>query len=257
MTHRYLLTIAGSDVLSGGGLQADLATFTRHGLFGFVAQTCMTSLDQDGFEIIPTATALFEKQLVSLSDVPFTAIKIGLLPTVDIVDKVRAFLLDHQDLPIVLDPVLVFKENQDQTISLMRDQLLSLFPLVSLITPNLREAEILSGVTITSLSDMEKAAQILHGLGAKGLVIKGGARLDKKSAIDLYYDGQRMTVLRQPIIHQNNNGAGCSFASSIASYLAKGEKAESAVALAKTDIYEAIQHATPYGVKGLIKIEED
>ncbi|MGT2866291.1 bifunctional hydroxymethylpyrimidine kinase/phosphomethylpyrimidine kinase [Streptococcus fryi] len=250
MKTKYMLTIAGSDVLSGGGMQADLATFTRHGLFGFVAQTCMTSVDVNGFEIIPTDSKLFAKQLNSLADVPFTAIKLGLLPNIEIIEQVKHFLGSHQDLPIVLDPVLVFKENHDQTISVMRDQMVTLFPLVTLITPNLREAEILSGMTITNISEMVSAARCLHELGAKAVVIKGGVRMDKHSAVDVYFDGQDVTVLSQPIVHQNNNGAGCTFASSIASHLAKAISPVQAVAQAKQDVHEAIQNANEYGVQG-------
>lgn len=253
MTTKYVLTIAGSDVLSGGGLQADLATFTRHGLFGFVAQTCMTSLDQSGFEIIPTDLTVFDKQLSSLSTVPFSAIKIGLLPTLEMIERVKVFLRQYQDLPIVLDPVLVFKENQDQTISLMRDQLIALMPQVTLVTPNLKEAELLSGQVIKTMSDMEQAALVLQDLGAKRLVIKGGARLDRTLALDLYADETGMAVLSRPIISRQNHGAGCTFASSIAAALAKGCQPLAAVKQAKDDVYEAIAHATPYGVQGLPK----
>lgn len=253
MTTTYLLTIAGSDVLSGGGLQADLATFTRHDQFGFVAQTCMTSVDEAGFEIIPTELSLFDKQLTSLADVPFSAIKIGLLPTVEMIEKVSRFLQSYEDIPIVLDPVLVFKENQDDQISSLREQLVALFPQATIITPNLKEAEILSGRSITCLADMEKAAVRLHELGAERVVIKGGARLDSHEALDLYSDGQQMVVLRQPLLDCQTNGAGCTFASSIVAYLAKGYQPLEAVQSAKQDVYQAIQRANAYGVQGLPK----
>lgn len=249
MKTNYILTIAGNDVLSGGGFQADLATFNRSGLFGFVAQTCMTSIDASGFEIIEAPSWLFEKQLKSLSAVPFSAIKIGLLPSVEIADQTLAFIKKYSEIPIVLDPVLVFKENGDAATSLMKKRLLDLLPYVSITTPNLREAEILSDMTITTLSDMKKAAQVLYNKGAKFLVIKGGSRLDKHQAIDLFYDGKEMLELSSPVLHRNNNGAGCTFASSIASHLALGKTVKEAVKEAKTFVYHAIEQSNEYGVR--------
>lgn len=256
MTTKFVLTVAGNDVLSGGGLQADLATFTRHQQFGFVAQTCMTTVSETGFAIYPTAVSLFQQQLDSLAKVPLAGIKLGLLPTVDLAQAVKPFLAKRKSLPIVLDPVLVFKENHDQAISRMRQELRALFSLATIITPNLREAEILSGQTITTLSEMKSAAKCLHDMGASHVVIKGGVRLDKHHALDVYCDAQELLVLSQPLLYQNNNGAGCTFASSILSYLVEGEEVKTAVAKAKEEVYAAIKNANAYGVQGL-PIKED
>lgn len=144
----YILAISGSDILSGGGMQADLATFNRHQLFGFVALTSIATVTDDGFEVNDLERPLFQSQLQSLKEIPFAAIKIGLLPNPDLAEVSLAFIKNYQDIPIVLDPVLIFKENQDGTIGEMSETLLSFLPYVSLITPNLREAEILSGETI-------------------------------------------------------------------------------------------------------------
>lgn len=248
MKTNYILTIAGSDVLSGGGFQADLATFTVNGLYGFVAQTCMTTVYDNSFEIIPTSAQLFKKQLMSLSNVPFSAIKIGLIPTKEIAEQVLSFLEYHQEIPVVLDPVLVFKENNDVSISTMKEEMIKLLSYARVVTPNLRESEILSGITITNLSDMKKAAKVIYNLGAKHLVIKGGSRLDKHQALDLYYDGREMLELSTPLLHRNNNGAGCTFASMIASQLALEKTPQEAVARAKTFVYHAIEHSNEYGV---------
>lgn len=248
MKTRYILTIAGSDILSGGGLQADLATFTVSGLFGFVAQTCMTSVDSGDFDIIPTAIPVFAKQLKSLADVPFAGIKLGLLPSRELAEQVGSFIQEHDTIPVVLDPVLVFKENNDDAISTMRQEMLNLLPYVTVVTPNLRESEILSGMTITTLSDMKKAAQILYDLGAKNVIVKGGTRLDKYQAIDLFYDGREMLELVSPILHRNNNGAGCSFAARIASNLALGRPPLEAIQEAKAFVYQAIKNSNNYGV---------
>ncbi|MGT2961395.1 bifunctional hydroxymethylpyrimidine kinase/phosphomethylpyrimidine kinase [Streptococcus caballi] len=246
----YILAISGNDVLSGGGMQADLATFTVSGLYGFVAQTCMTSIKADGFEITPTPAPLFAKQLESLREVPFAAIKLGLLPSVEIAEQALGFLQNYgRELPVVFDPVLVFKENSDQANSGMRVEMLKFLPLATVITPNLREAAILSGMPLTTLSDMKKAAQILYDLGAQAIVIKGGSRLNKHEAIDLFYDGQDFVVLRNPILHRNNNGAGCTFAAYIASQLALGKESKEAVSLAKDFVYHTIEESNDYGVK--------
>ncbi|WP_373773973.1 bifunctional hydroxymethylpyrimidine kinase/phosphomethylpyrimidine kinase [Streptococcus ferus] len=245
----YILAISGSDILSGGGMQADLATFNRHQLFGFVALTSIATVTDDGFEVNDLERPLFQSQLQSLKGIPFAAIKIGLLPNPDLAEVSLAFIKNYQDIPIVLDPVLIFKENQDGTIGEMAETLLSFLPYVSLITPNLREAEILSGKTITNLKDMRRAAERLHRLGADKLVIKGGARLDKHQAIDLFYDGSEAVYLKKPLLHRNNNGAGCTFAASIASAMAKGQTALEAVKAAKIDVYRAIHNSNQYGVK--------
>ncbi|MEQ9809907.1 bifunctional hydroxymethylpyrimidine kinase/phosphomethylpyrimidine kinase [Streptococcus jiangjianxini] len=245
----YILTIAGNDILSGGGFQADLATFSAHKLFGFLAQTCMTAATKEGFEIIPTADELFQKQLNSLKDIPFAAIKIGLLPTPQIARAVQDFVKDMPKVPLVLDPVLVFKENADQEVAQMGQELQKLFSCATLVTPNLKEAELLSGQSISNLEEMAKAARILQQMGAKSVVIKGGARLDQNQAYDLLLeeDGQEV-FLHSPLLSRNNQGAGCTFASAIASGLAKNQTVSQAVHKAKDFVYQAIAHSNDYGV---------
>ncbi|MGT2926968.1 bifunctional hydroxymethylpyrimidine kinase/phosphomethylpyrimidine kinase [Streptococcus cuniculipharyngis] len=249
MKTNYILAISGSDILSGGGMQADLATFTSHGLFGFVALTSLATVSEGGFEITALTEDLLVKQFASLADLPFAAIKVGLLPNQALARQTLAFLKARPEIPCVLDPVLVFKENSDEEISQMRAELLTFFRHVTLITPNLREAEILSGITITTLSDMKKAAKMLYGLGAKHVVIKGGTRLDKHQALDLYFDGQTFYPLSLPILHENNNGAGCTFASSLASQLAWGQEILAAIKAAKRFVHQAINRSNDYGVQ--------
>lgn len=249
MKTKYILAISGSDILSGGGMQADLASFTHHGLFGFVALTSLATINEDGFEITPMSLDLFDKQLTSLADVPFSAIKLGLLPNAELAQQALSFVKTRSDLACVLDPVLVFKENADDQISQMREELLAFLPYVSVITPNLPEAELLSGLTIKDLSDMKKAAQKLHDLGADWVVIKGGTRLSQEQALDLIYDGSDFYELALPILPKNNNGAGCTFAASLASQLALGQPMLEAIRAAKAYVYQAIKQANDYGVQ--------
>lgn len=248
MKTNYILALSGNDIFSGGGLHADLTTYTVHKLHGFVAVTCSTAMTEKGFEVFPTDSTIFAHQLTSLKNVPFSAIKIGLLPNVEIAEQALEVIQAHQDIPVVLDPVLVCKETHDTEVSQLRDELLKFFPYVTIITPNLAEAQLLIQRDIQTVEEMKQAARDLYQLGAKHVVIKGGNRLDKDKAIDVYYDGQTIEVLESPILTSNNVGAGCTFASSIASQLLLGKDPLEAVRLSKEFVYRAIETSDEYGV---------
>ncbi len=248
MKTNYILALSGNDIFSGGGLHADLTTYTVHKLHGFVAVTCLTAMTEKGFEVFPTDSTIFAHQLTSLKNVPFSAIKIGLLPNVEIAEQALEFIQAHQDIPVVLDPVLVCKETHDTEVSQLRDELLKFFPYVTIITPNLAEAQLLIQRDIKTVEEMKQAARDLYELGAKHVVIKGGNRLDKDKAIDVYYDGQTIEVLESPILTSNNVGAGCTFASSIASQLLLGKDSLEAVRLSKEFVFRAIETSDDYGV---------
>ena len=248
MKTNYILALSGNDIFSGGGLHADLTTYTVHQLHGFVAVTSLTARTEKGFEVFPTDSTIFAHQLTSLKNVPFSAIKIGLLPNVEIAEQALEVIQAHQDIPVVLDPVLVCKETHDTEVSQLRDELLKFFPYVTIITPNLAEAQLLIQRDIQTVEEMKQAARDLYELGAKHVVIKGGNRLDKDKAIDVYYDGQTIEVLESPILTSNNVGAGCTFASSIASQLLLGKDPLEAVRLSKEFVYRAIETSDEYGV---------
>ncbi|NQK67649.1 bifunctional hydroxymethylpyrimidine kinase/phosphomethylpyrimidine kinase [Streptococcus suis] len=248
MKTNYILALSGNDIFSGGGLHADLTTYTVHKLHGFVAVTCLTAMTEKGFEVFPTDSTIFAHQLASLKNVPFSAIKIGLLPNVEIAEQALDVIQAHQAIPVVLDPVLVCKETHDTEVSQLRDELLKFFPYVTIITPNLAEAQLLIQRDINTVEEMKQAARDLYELGAKHVVIKGGNRLDKDKAIDVYYDGQTIEVLESPILTSNNVGAGCTFASSIASQLLLGKDPLEAVRLSKEFVYRAIETSDDYGV---------
>lgn len=245
-----VLAISGSDILSGGGFQADLATYSQYGIYGFVAITSIvtTTQDGDGFVITATTLSLFQQQLDSLADITFDAIKIGLLPSVEIAELTLAFIKQHQEIPIILDPVLVFKENDDHEITKMKATLLAFLPYVTVITPNLREASILTGMPIATSADMEIVGRCLYQLGSKHTIIKGGNRMDQILARDLYYDGQAVKTFVKPLVSNNNNGAGCTFASAIASNLAISTPMVAAIEQSKAFTYQAILSSNEYGV---------
>lgn len=249
MKTKYILALSGNDIFSGGGLYADLATYTTHQLHGFVAVTCLTAMTDKGFEVFATDSSIFAQQLKSLVDVPFSGIKLGLLPNVEIAELALDFIKSHAAIPLVLDPVLVCKESHDVEVSALREELLKFFPYATIITPNLVEAELLSQKSIQSLEDMKTVAKELHSLGAKHVVIKGGNRFSQELAVDVFYDGQDFHVLENPVLSNNNIGAGCTFASSIASQLLLGKSVLEAVQLSKEFVYQAILHSDQYGVK--------
>lgn len=249
MKNNRILALSGNDIFSGGGLSADLATYTIYRLHGFVALTCLTAVTENGFEVIPTQEEVFQQQLDSLADVAFAGIKLGLLPNVEIAEKALEFVRKRPETTLVLDPVLVCKETHDLAVSALCEELIRFFPYASIVTPNLPEAELLSGMKIDSLEDMKQAAQKLFQLGAKAVIIKGGNRLSQEKAIDVFYDGSDFTIFENPVLVGQNAGAGCTFASSIMSRLVLGDSLLQAVETSKAFVCRAISHADQYGVR--------
>lgn len=127
MKNNRILALSGNDIFSGGGLSADLATYTLNGLHGFVAVTCLTALTEKGFEVFPTDDTIFQHELDSLRDVEFAGIKIGLLPTVSVAEKALNFIKQRPGVPVVLDPVLVCKETHDVAVSELCQELIRFF----------------------------------------------------------------------------------------------------------------------------------
>lgn len=248
MVTKKILTIGGSDILSGGGIQADLATYANYNLYAFMALTSIVTVMEDNFFVNPVDTPIFKDQLDNLENIEVSAIKIGLLPNKQILDLTADFL-KNKNAPIILDPVIVFKENNDYEVSEIRDLFIEkLLPQATVITPNLIEAEILSNHKIKNMSDMKEVAKILYSFGPKNIVIKGGNRLEQDKAIDLFYDGEEFKILEKVILRKNNYGAGCTFASSIASNLAKGVDVYDSVRNAKEFVFQAIKNSNEYGV---------
>lgn len=241
---KTILTIAGSDTLGGGGLQADLKTFEQYHLFGLTAITCIAIVENEEFIIQNLSPKLLEQQLQTIqSGVHLDGIKIGLVHHPDSVPVIKRFL-EKQTVPIVLDPVLAFKETTETYQKHYRDLLMQeLFPLATVVTPNLKEAELLSELTITDEASMQQAAKIIHQQGNTSVVIKGGQRLPGETALDLYYDGHQFKHFRKPKLTEKTiNGAGCTFASAIASNLVLEYSPIAAIQQSKKFVYQAIQH---------------
>ena len=249
---KQVLSIAGLDSLAGGGMTADLKTFEEFGVFGHALLTCVVAIKDDlMFHDLPEP--VIQAQLDSLrSVVSLDAIKIGLLHQTAIIELLRDFLQAFTG-PIVLDPVLAFKEGDTAFNNSYQAGLISLFPYTALVTPNLLEAQHLSGQRITSLAEMKTAAKKIHALGAPNVLIKGGSRLTGETAYDLLYHSGQYTVFEaEKSTRPTTNGAGCTLSSAIAALLAKGTSLETAVQTAKAFVWAGIEEGLPLGTSGNI-----
>jgi hydroxymethylpyrimidine/phosphomethylpyrimidine kinase len=245
------LTIAGSDSGGGAGIQADLKTFAAYGVYGASAVTAVTAQNTTGvIDSMAVPAELVGKQIDAvLNDIGADAVKTGMLATAGIVATVAAKMREHAVDNLVVDPVMVASDghrllDEDAVTVLIRD----LLPLALVVTPNRPEAEVLTNRRIASWDDARGAAAQIVEMGARSVVLTGGHFDDKDSVTDLYYDGKgyrEFTSVRVP--STSTHGTGCTFASAIAAGLAKGLKATDAVALAKSYVTLAIQHAYPIG----------
>lgn len=245
------LTIAGSDSGGGAGIQADLKTFAAYGVYGASAVTAVTA--QNTLEVtdwLAMPPELVGKQIDAvLSDIGADAVKTGMLANAAIIGIVAEKMREHGVTQLVVDPVMVAKGGHklledDAVAALIRD----LLPLALVVTPNIPEAEVLTGRRIITWDDAREAAAQIAGMGAKTVVVKGGHFDDTASSTDLFFDGQHFrdfTSIR--VQTTSTHGTGCTFASAIAAGLAKGLGVPGAVALAKSYVTLAIQHAYPVG----------
>jgi hydroxymethylpyrimidine/phosphomethylpyrimidine kinase len=243
------LTIAGSDSGGGAGLQADLKTFAAHGVYGLTAVTAVTAQNSLGVTaVLPMPPDLVAKQIDAvISDFGAAATKIGMLATADIVRAVASAIDRHQLRNVVLDTVMVAKGGapllDDDAVLVMRERLL---PLAAVITPNIPEAERLTGRRISSPAGMREAARALISAGARAVVVKGG-HLDGP-AVDVFDDGQTLTELAADRVPgRHTHGTGCTFSSAIAARLALGDDLGTAVAIAKAYVTRAIAAAPGLG----------
>lgn len=181
-------------------------------------------------------------------DFDVAAVKTGMLSSASIVETVAKMLKPQEVANLVVDPVMISKSGHSllkpDAIEAMKKQL---FPLAILVTPNIHEAQQLSGIQITSLADARRAAKVIHGLGSKYVLIKGGHLLAER-ATDLLYDGRFFNVFKGEFIDTpHTHGTGCTYASAIAAQLARGKTITDAVAAAKTYVTEAIRHSLAIG----------
>jgi hydroxymethylpyrimidine/phosphomethylpyrimidine kinase len=247
-----VLIVAGSDSGGGAGIQADLKTVSALGGFGMTAITALTAQNTLGvFGAHPVPPEFVIQQMrVVLDDIGADAIKIGMLGSAEIANAVADFLetMDTTAIPIVLDPVMISTSGRallDAPGAMALKQ--RLLPKATVLTPNLSEAEALTGLRIDGLPAMEEAAGSLLSAGARNVLLKGG-HLDGDELIDLLVGQDGRTEFRHPRIDtRHTHGTGCTLASAIAVGLAKGLALGDAVGAAHDYVQKAIRAAPGFG----------
>lgn len=244
--YKIVLTIAGSDSGGGAGIQADIKTISSLGGFAVCVLTALTAQNTQKVSSIMSVPADFVKeQLISVwDDFHPTVVKIGMLNDVEVAKTVVAFLKEHiNSCKIVTDPVMIstsgFCLSQNNTIDVLKNEL---FPISTIITPNLYEASCLVGYKIRTIEEMKVAATDLLRMGANYVLIKGG-HLENSKMVDFLSGKNGLCCIFESdkIITNNLHGTGCTLSSAIATYLSFGFDMEEAVAMAKKYITRAIE----------------
>ncbi len=241
------LTIAGSDSGGGAGIEADLKTFSAFGVYGTVAVTSVTAQNTREVRAVHDIPAKIVGQQIDavLDDISVDAVKTGMLSNSDIIETV-AQKIDEYDLSVVVDPVMVTKSG-DQ---LIRDEAVELYidkmvPLSMILTPNIREAEKLTGTDIRSIDDMKNIATDLHNMGAENVVVKAGEAGEK--VVDIFYDGKKFEEIYGEKFTSNKHGTGCTFSSAITANLAVDRSVNGSVQRSKKFIDDAIENGLQIG----------
>ncbi len=244
------MTIAGSDSGAGAGMQADLKTFAALGVFGTSAITAITAQNTTGVtEVLELPTSLIESQIDAIvSDIGTDAVKTGMLSSYEIINTVAERIAHYDFSRVVIDPVMVATTGNRLLREDAEDVLrTALVPMATVVTPNSREASVLTGRQVTTVEDLKSAARYLvHEVGAQNAVVKGG-HLDGP-ATDVLYDGSDFwTFTSERIDTTSTHGTGCTLASAIAAGLAKGLDVPESVQAAKDYVTTAIRKSYPVG----------
>ncbi|MBS1816459.1 MAG: bifunctional hydroxymethylpyrimidine kinase/phosphomethylpyrimidine kinase [Acidobacteria bacterium] len=247
---KVALTIAGSDSGGGAGIQADLKTFAALGVFGTCAITAITAQNTRGVtaaQALPADLVTAQIEAVA-SDFHVAATKTGMLASAAIVEAVAAAISELQLPLVVVDPVMVAKSGDrlmdDDALTAMKGELLRR---ALVVTPNIPEAEVLSGRSIRNLDEAKAAAERIHRLGPSAVVVKGGHG-QGDDLIDLLFDGSVFHTFSTPrVATRNTHGTGCTFASAIAARLALGDPLVDAVRRAQAYVAGAIRHGLAIG----------
>jgi len=236
------LTIAGSDPSGGAGIQADLKTFHQRKVYGMAAITLLTVQNTRCVKrvIVMTSRDVFDQIRAVLPDIPPSAVKTGALGSGKVICAV-ARCVRRLKVPLVVDPVMISKHGApllpEAAVRVFKEELL---PVATLVTPNLSEAAVLSGIRVHDLASMEKAARLIAAMGPRAVLIKGGHL--RGDAADLFYEKGRVRILRSARLRtRHTHGTGCTYSAAITAELAKGKSLFAAVVLAKKFITKAIR----------------
>ena len=247
---KQVLTIAGSDSGGGAGIQADLKAMSANGTYAMSVITSITAQNTTGVTAIhDLPESIVEAQIDAIfADFDVAAVKTGMLSSAALASLVSRKLQQYHVPWIVVDPVMVSKSGHDllqaDAIDAVKQ---ALIPLASVITPNIHEAERLTGLTIRSLAEARQAAKALHQLGCQHVLIKGGHLLESP-ATDLLYDGRFFRMYKGEWIDTpHTHGTGCTFASALSAHLALGKPLPDAVEAAKQYVTAAIRHGLAIG----------
>jgi hydroxymethylpyrimidine/phosphomethylpyrimidine kinase len=245
------LTIAGSDSGGGAGIQADLRTFAFQRVHGTSALTCVTAQNTLGVSRVdalpPEAVAAQIEAVVQ--DIGVQGIKTGMLLNAEIVLEVARQVERWTLRPLVVDPVMVSRTGAkllaDEAIQAIRERLI---PLAQVLTPNRYEAQILTGLQLQSLADMQTAAQQIRTLGCGAVLVKGGGMPGELQGVDVWFDGERLEVLKtERIPTRHTHGTGCTLSAAIAAQMAWGRDPLAATVAAKAYVTEALRHPLAIG----------
>lgn len=245
------MTIAGSDSGGGAGIQADLRTFAMHRIHGTSALTCITAQNTQGVtrvDALPPEAVVAQIRAV-VEDIGVQAVKTGMLLNQAIIAAVASEAKTLRLPNLVVDPVMVSRTGaqliDDVAIATLRTDLI---PLATILTPNRYEAQILAGMEIQTLEDMQTAAQRIHQLGAKAVLVKGGGMTGDLRGVDVWFDGQTLQPLvTRSVETKHTHGTGCTLSAAIAAQLAKGKDPLTATRLAKDYVTTALQYAIEIG----------
>lgn len=242
MKMKTALTIAGSDSSGGAGIQADIKTMTVNGVYGMSAITALTAQNTTGVTAIMEVTPEFlGEQLDNIfTDIFPDAVKIGMVAGSGLIEVIAGKLRQYKAVNIVVDPVMVSTSGSklinDEAVTTLKKALL---PLACLLTPNIPEAQRLSGISITSADHMIQAARLISETYGCAVLCKGGHQLNDANDL-LYRDGTCKWFKGQRIQNPNTHGTGCTLSSAIASNLAKGYDLDTSVLKAKTYLSGAL-----------------
>ena len=235
------LTIAGSDCSGGAGIQADIKTMMANNVYAMSAVTALTAQNTTGvFDIMDVTPEFLKEQIKAVfTDIYPDAVKIGMVSSAKIIEVIADALVEYEAKNIVLDPVMVATSGSklisDEAIETLQSRLI---PLASVITPNIPEAEVLTGNRITSEKDMEDAAKAIFDKYGCSVLLKGGHSIN--DANDCLFDGEVTWFQGKRIDNPNTHGTGCTLSSAIASNLAKGYDLKESVRRAKNYISGAL-----------------
>ncbi len=246
---KKVLTIAGSDSSGGAGIQADLKTFSAHGVFGMSVITAVTAQNtQKVLDVEDMSCDIIAKQIDAIfTDIDVDAVKIGMVSKIETINTIAKKLNEYKPQNVVVDPVMVSKSGYHLLQSKAKEALINkLIPLATVVTPNIPEAEVITGMSIRNLKDMEKAGRLIYDLGAENVLIKGGHL--ENEATDILYNGKKFEYFNSKRIKtKNTHGTGCTLSSAIASNLAREFTIIQAISKAKEYINTAIQHSLSIG----------